>query len=35
VTARPVWRGSGFEAFEFVHTTFAQQAMLERLFGNY
>jgi hypothetical protein len=35
VTARPVWRGSGFEAFEFVRTTFAQQAMLERLFGNY
>jgi hypothetical protein len=35
VTARPVWQKGGFEAFEFVSTSFAQQAMLERLFGNF
>lgn len=35
VNARPVWRRSGYEAFEFVSTSFAQQAMLERLFGNF
>jgi hypothetical protein len=35
VSARPVWCRSGFEAFEFVETSFAQQAMLERLFGNF
>lgn len=35
VPARAVWRRSGFEAFEFVGTSFAQQAMLERLFGNF
>ena len=35
VNARRVWRKSGFEAFEFVSPSFAQQAMLERLFGNF
>lgn len=35
VPARRVWWDGGFEAFEFVDPSFAQQAMLERLFGNY
>ncbi len=35
VSARPVWNRSGYEAFEFVSPSFAQQAMLERLFGNF
>lgn len=35
VAARRVWRRGGFEAFEFVGASFAQQAMIERLFGNY
>jgi hypothetical protein len=35
VSARRVWRKGGFEAFEFINPSFAQQAMLERLFGNY
>jgi hypothetical protein len=35
ITARRVWQRSGFEAFEFISPSFAQQAMLERLFGNY
>jgi hypothetical protein len=34
VAARRVWRRAGFEAFEFVGPSFAQQAMLERMFGN-
>jgi hypothetical protein len=35
IPVRPVWSDSRFEAFEFQGTSFAQQAMLERLFGNY
>ena len=35
IKSRKVWQKSGFEAFEFVGRSFAQQAMLERLFGNY
>lgn len=35
VPARRVWCDSGYEAFEFVDPSFAQQAMLERLFGNF
>ena len=32
--ARKIWSSGQYEAFEFVGPTFAQQAMLERLFGN-
>ncbi|MCP4604982.1 MAG: PilZ domain-containing protein [Proteobacteria bacterium] len=35
VSARRIWRKGGYEAFEFVDPSFAQQIMLERLFGNY
>ncbi len=35
LSSRRVWRRGGFEAFEFVNPSFAQQAMLERLFNNY
>jgi hypothetical protein len=35
LSARKVWRGHGYEAFEFVSPSFAQQAILERVFGNY
>jgi len=35
VPARKVWCEGGFEAFEFVDPSFAQQAMLERIFGNF
>jgi hypothetical protein len=33
-TARRVWHRGGYEAFEFVSPTFAQQAVLERRLGN-
>ena len=35
LSARKVWRSGGYEAFEFVNPSFAQQAILERIFGNY
>ncbi|MCP4679234.1 MAG: PilZ domain-containing protein [Deltaproteobacteria bacterium] len=35
VPSRMVWREGSYEAFEFVDPSFAQQAMLERVFGNY
>ena len=35
ITARRVWCNTDFEAFEFVGATFAQQAILERVFCNY
>lgn len=35
VPARRVWRNREFEAFQFISPSFAQQAMLERMFGNY
>ncbi len=35
IPSRRVWRAGGYEAFEFVRPSFAQQAMLERVFGNY
>ncbi len=35
VNARRVWQRPGYEAFEFVSPSFAQQAMLERVFGNF
>jgi PilZ domain-containing protein len=35
ISARRVWRREGYEAFEFVGASYAQQAMLERIFGNY
>ena len=35
LSARKVWRKNGYEAFEFIGASFAQQAMLERIFGNY
>ncbi len=35
LTCRRVWRKGFYEAFEFVGSSFAQQAMLERIFGNY
>ena len=33
IPSRRVWRKDGFEAFEFVGQSFAQQAMLEKLYG--
>ena len=33
--ARRVWAGGGYEGFEFVGASFAQQAMLERIFCNF
>ncbi|MFO8070395.1 MAG: PilZ domain-containing protein [Polyangia bacterium] len=35
VTARRVWSDRESEAWEFVSPSFAQQAMLERIAGNY
>ena len=35
VPARRVWCKNEFEAFQFVDPSFAQQAILERVFGNY
>lgn len=35
LAARRVWQDDDFEAFEFVSPSFAQQAMLERLVGNF
>ena len=35
VNARRVWQRPGYEAFEFVSPSFAQQAMLEKVFGNF
>lgn len=35
MTARRVWQDDDFEAFEFVGPSFAQQAMLERMLGNF
>ncbi len=35
VAARRVWQDDDHEAFEFVTPTFAQQAMLEQMLGNF
>jgi hypothetical protein len=35
VAARKVWQNDEFEAYQFVSPTFAQQAVLERMLGNY
>jgi hypothetical protein len=35
LAARKVWRKGDFEAFEFMKPSFAQQSILEQLFGNY
>ena len=35
LAARRVWHDDDYEAFEFVDPSFAQQAILERLFDNY
>lgn len=35
VTARRVWFDEDFEGFEFIAPSFAQQALLERVCGNF
>lgn len=35
IAARRVWQSPTQEAYEFVDPSFAQQAMLERVFGNF
>jgi hypothetical protein len=35
VTARRIWFDDDYEGFEFVDPSFAQQAMLERVCGNF
>lgn len=35
ITCRRVWRKGLYEAFEFIGSSFSQQALLERVFGNY
>jgi hypothetical protein len=35
IEARRVWFDEDFEGFEFVGASFAQQALLERVCGNY
>ena len=33
VSARRIWQRDGYEAFEFVGSTYAQRTILEKLFG--
>ena len=35
LSVRKVWRKGEYEAFEFMKPSFAQQSILEQLFGNY
>jgi hypothetical protein len=35
LTCRRVWRKGRYEAYEFIDSSFSQQALLERVFGNY
>ena len=35
LSARKVWRRGEHEAFEFMSPSYAQQSILEQLFGNY
>ncbi len=35
LSARKVWRKGEHEAFEFMAPSYAQQSILEQLFGNY
>ncbi|MDJ0764344.1 MAG: PilZ domain-containing protein [Myxococcota bacterium] len=34
VPSRRIWRGRGYEAFEFVGSSFAQKTILKRVFGS-